>query len=88
MFPDEFVDFHSEAPQLHDMADAHDPLPHREGPELLELPLGDADLLTCNGPSSACPRRKQITAPFATDAKFLTTLPNDISLFDLGTARQ
>ena len=88
MLSDELVDFHPEASQFHHMTDADNSLTHREGPELLKLPLGNPNLLTGDSPSGARARGEQITAPFATDTKLLPPLPDNIPLLDLGSASQ
>ena len=55
MFTGELVDLHAITIQLHQMADAGNPLPLCEGPEFVELSLGDANFLTDHTRTAAVP---------------------------------
>ena len=83
MLPGELVDLHPEPAELRQMTDPGDPLTQSEGPELLEMPLGDPDLLTGHGAPTAIPRREIIASALASDPQFLPPFADDIALLDL-----
>jgi len=88
MLPCKLIDLHLQPAELHDMADPGDPLSESEGPELVELPLGDTNLLTGHRASRPVSGRKEIAATLATYPEFLAALLDHISLLDLHATRK
>ena len=83
MLPGKLVYFHPEPTDFHHVTNPADTLPLGEGPELVELPLGDSDLLSRHRAPRPVPCREIVAAPLAPDTELLTAFPHDITLLDL-----